>query len=302
MRASLVIAWLLATTHAHADKPTLAALAPARDARQAVAIGPAGEVYAPDGNGAWVRTQAGGMAEEVVTATAIGATVIAGAKGSTPFKLKRGAWTALVLPLKTKPILGTGSRVLAVAGKSVFALDKLQPKKLVDVPPEVTVTALGASAAGVMLATDKGLMRIVKGKLAPLKHKKAPKSVRALVNDRWALVDRGVLDLKTLKPYLWPSGVHIVEATTLGNDFIGVSMHGKTVELISIKGGKPVREKVPIDNPKQVVGVVADKQQRVAIALRDGRIALRVRGTWTISEVREELAAPKPGPAPAESK
>ena len=81
----------------------------------------------------------------------------------------------------------------------------------------------------------------------------------------------------------------------------GNKVAGKTIELIRIKAGKVTREAVPIDNPKPVVGVVVDKQARVAIALRDGRIALRDKGTWTVSEVREELAAPKPGPEPAES-
>ena len=50
-----------------------------------------------------------------------------------------------------------------------------------------------------------------------------------------------------------------------------------------------------------MVGIVVDKKARIAIALRDGRIVLKDGTTWTVSEVREELAAPKPGPAPAES-
>jgi len=300
VRALVGFVIVLASTVARADKPTLAALAPARDARRAVAIGPAGQVYVPDGKGAWVRTQAGGVAEELVSASAVGTTVIAGARGAPPFKLKGGAWTALHLGLKAKALVGTGSRVLAVVGTSVFALDKRQPVKLPAVPPTVTaVTAVGASPRGVVIATDQGLMKLAGTAFKPLA--KAPKTVRALIDDRWALVDRGALDLKTMKPFVWPAGVQIALATTIGNDFVGVSMHGKTIELITIKAGKVGREKVPVDDAKPVVGVVVDKQARVAIALRDGRIALRDKGSWTVSEVREELAAPKPGPAPAES-
>ncbi|HEX5064312.1 MAG TPA: hypothetical protein VFV99_33285 [Kofleriaceae bacterium] len=298
--ASVLASWTLASGIARADKPTLVALAPARDARKAVAIGPAGQVYQPDGKGAWVRTQAGGVAEELVSASTIGTTVIAGAKGAPPFKLKGGAWTALNLGLKVKATIGNGSRPLAIVGTSVFALDKRQPVKLPNVPTTVTsVMAAGASARGVVIATDQGLLRLAGKIFKPLA--KAPKTVRMLIDDRWALVDRGALDLKTMKPFVWPAGVQIVEATTIGNDFVGVSMHGKTIELITIKAGKVARETVPIDNAKPVVGVVVDKQARVAIALRDGRIALREKGTWTVSEVREELAAPKPGPEPAES-
>ncbi len=297
VRAALVIAFVLAGGAARADKPTLVALAPARDVRQAIAIGPAGQIYEPDGKGAWVRTQAGGVAEEIVTATTVGTTVIAGAKGAPPFKLKAGAWTALNLGLKARAILGSGSRVLAAVGKSVFALDRAQPLKLADAPGPIT--AIAASKTGAIVVTDKGLMKLEGAAWKPIK--KAPRGVRALISDRWVLVDRGAFDLKTMKAIAWPAGVQIVEATTLGNDFIGVSQHGKTVELVTIKAGKVVREEVPIDNAKPVVGVVADAQARVAIALRDGRIALRDKGAWSVSEVREELATAKPGPAPAES-
>jgi hypothetical protein len=301
MRALFVIGMLVAGTDARADKPTLAALAPAADARRAIAIGPAGQLYEPDGKGAWIRTKAGGVAEEVTGATAAGTTVFAAAKGAPPFKLKAGAWTAVNLGLKPKAILGGGSRVLAAVGTSVFALDKAQPLKLADAPGPVT--ALAASATGVVIQTDKGLMKLEGAAWKPVK--KGPKAVRALISDRWALTDRGAFDLKAMKPFVWPSGVHIVEATTIGNDFVGVSMHGKIVELVTIKAGKTgkiEREVVAIDNPKPIVGLVVDKEARVVVAMRDGRIALRDKGTWTVTDVREELAAPKPGPAPAESK
>jgi hypothetical protein len=305
VRALLVIAIVLASDIASANKPTLAALAPARDARRAVAIGPAGEVYEPDGKGAWVRTKAGGVAEEVVSASAIGNVVIVGAKRSPPFKLKPSGWSALNVGQKVRATLGSGPRATAIVGTNVFLLDKRvkgMPAKVADMPETVTaVTAVGASAGGIVIATDKGLLRLVKDKLEPFKHKKAPKSVKALVSDRWALIDRGALDLKTMKPFVWPSGVNIVEATTLGTDLVGVSVHGKKVELITIKRGKPAREEVPIDGPKGVVGVVADKAGRIAIALRDGRIALREKKVWTVTEVREEIAVAKPGPEPAES-
>lgn len=289
--------FVLTATAAHADKPTLAALAPAADARRAIAIGPAGQLYEPDGKGAWVRTRAGGITEQIVTATAAGTTVIAGAKGAPPFKLKAGAWTALHLGLKAKAIIGGGSRVLAAAGTSVFALDRARPLKLPDAPE--AIVALAGSAKGVVIATDKGLLKLQGTAWKPIK--KGPKKVRALISDRWALVDRGALDLKTMKAIPWPAGVNIVEATTLGDMFVGVSMHGKTVELVTIKAGKVQREGVEIDRPKPVIGVVVDKKNRVAIAMRDGRIALRDGGMWTVTEVREELEAAKPGPAPAES-
>ncbi len=288
---------LAALAPARANKPTLAALAPAADARKAIAIGPAGQLYEPDGNGGWVRTRAGGVAEEVTGAVAAGTTVFAAAKSAPPFKLKAGAWTAVNLGLKAKAILGNGSRVLAAVGKSVFVLDKARPAKLADAPGPVS--ALAASKTGVLIQTDKGLLKLQGTTWKPIK--KGPKGVRALISDRWVLIDRGAFDLKAMKPFVWPTGVHVVEATTLGTNLVAVSVRGKTVELVTIKAGKLAKEAVPIDDPKPIVGLVVDKRARVAIAMRDGRIALRDKGTWSVTMVREELAAPKPGPAPAES-
>jgi hypothetical protein len=280
---------------AHAGKPTLVALAPALDARRAVAIGPAGEVYQPDGKGAWIRTQGGGMAEEVIGAVAAGPTVIAVAKGSLPFKLKPTGWSAIGFGPKARPIVGTGTRVLAAVGKSVFALDKGEPQKLADAP--ASVLALAASGAGAVIVTTKGLQRLEGGAWKPVK--KAPKGVKNLVSDRWAILDKGALDLKTFKTVAWPAGVRIGDATTTGDSLIVVATHGGQTELLTIKGTKLVRETIPLAKAGPIIGVVADREARVVVATRDGTIAMRIKGAWTTSEVRVEIPAAKPGPAPA---
>jgi hypothetical protein len=280
---------------AHAGTPTLVALAPAIDARDAVAIGPAGEVYRPDGKGAWIRTRGGGMAEQVIGAVAAGPTVIAVAKGSLPFKLKPTGWSAIAFGRKARPIVGTGTRVLAAVGKSVFALDKGEPQKLADAP--TSVLALAASGAGAVIVTTKGLCRLEGGKWKPVK--KAPKGVKNLVSDRWAIVAKGALDLETFKTVRWPSGVRIGEATTAGDSLLVVATRGNQTELLTIKGRKLVRETIPLAKSGPIVGVVADRQDRVVVATRDGTIAMRVKGAWTTSEVRVEIPAAKPGPAPA---
>jgi hypothetical protein len=292
---SIALAIIAATGVARAEGPRLAALAPADDARRAIALGPEGQVYEPDGSGAWVRTHGGGIAREIIAASVVGGTVVVGASGSPPFKLDGRSWTALHFGRKVKAILGAGSRTLAAVGRSVFTLDKLEPTKLADAPG--AIRALAASGGSVVIATDGGLMKLAGSVFRPVP--RCPKSVRALVSERWALVDRGVFDLKTLRTIALPADIQIVQATTVGNDLVGVSRLEAVVELVTIKGGKLAREPVPIRDPAPIVGVVADKQARVAIAMSDGRIALRDGGTWTINEVREQLPAPKPGPAPA---
>jgi len=286
-----------AVTIAHAGKPTLVALAPAIDARRAVAIGPAGEVYQPDGKGAWIRTQSGGMAEEVVGAVAAGPTVIAVSKGSLPFKLRATGWSAIGFGPKARPIVGTGSRVLAAVGKSVFALDKGEPAKLADAP--TAVIALAASGAGAVIVTTKGLHRLEGGAWKPVK--KAPKGVKTLVSDRGALLAKGALDLRSLMTLPGPAGAKIGEATGSGDSLFVVATRGKQTELFTISGSKLERETIPLDKGEPVVGVVADREGRVVVATRDGTIATRIKGTWTNTDVRVEIPAAKPGPAPAAS-
>lgn len=292
----IVLGW---TAVAHARPATLVALAPARDARRAVAIGPAGEVYEPDGSGAWVRTRAGGTAVELVDANVSAGIVIAGAKRAPPFKLKNGVWSAIHLAPRAKALIGRGSRALAAVGKTVFALDKRQPRKLADAP--AAVVGLAAGPGGAVIATAKGLHRQQGAAWKPIK--KAPRRVRELVSERWALVDKGALDLETLKIVPWPRGFSVVHATTIGNRLVGVARHGKQLELVTVTAGKRklTREPIPVALRSPVVGVVVDSADRAVVATRDGTLALRVGGTWTTTQVRVEIAPPRPGPAPAAS-
>lgn len=306
MRALLTTSALLVisttASPARADAPKLAGLATtaATDARKAIAIGPTGQVYEPDGKGAWVRTQAGGVADELVGVTTANGTVIADAKGTALFKLKGNAWTSVHVALKAKTILGAGSRALAAAGKSIYSLDKGKPAKLADAP--APVLALAGGAGGVVVSTAKGLLALQGTTFKPIKN--APRNPAALVSDRWVLVDRGVVDLKTLKTTAWPAGVRVTDATTLGADtLLAVAVHGKDFELLTVKAGAITRDPIPLPDGSPVVGIVGDRAGRVVVATRDGHIAMRDKtgGTWSVSDVRDELPEAKPGPAPAAS-
>jgi hypothetical protein len=294
------------TADAGHGAPTIVAIARAADARNAVPIGPAGQVYEPDGKGAWVRRRAGGTAAELVHATSIGSTVIAGAKGAPPFRLKNGTWTAVILFPKAKAIVGTGSRIVAAANKQVFSIDTTaaQPTKLGDVPAKVT--GLAAGKARVLVMTDKGVFELPGGKPGAFKKlAKAPKNLRALVSDRWGLGDRGPIDLKTMKTIAWPAGVRVDEVTVAGEMLVAVAIVGKGRELLTLAptaGAKFVRESMPLEPKAAIAGIAADEGKRVVVATRDGKLAVRASGAWVVTEVRDELPADKPpGPAPATS-
>jgi hypothetical protein len=313
VRRVLVVCCVLvcarAAGRADTPAPVLVALAPAPsddDARRAVALGPAGEVYEPDGKGAWVRTKPIATADALQGAGRAGAAVVALADGVV-YKLSENGWSALRLVQRGKAILGDGTHAVAAVGKQLFAIDRPvngEPQKLGVAPADVL--ALGAGAKAVIVATPRGLVRIEGTKTTTLAW--APRTVQRLVGDAWAIVDRGALDLRTNKLVAWPAGVGVGAASpvALAGDGALVAVatvRGNPLELVIVRGGKLERDPIAITPPAIApVGVAVDRANRAVVALRDGRVAVRERGAWTAVTVSEQLPAAKPGAGPAPSR
>jgi len=310
-RAALAAAAVLAAlaAHAHAgpaDPPTtgppaapapaqLAALAPADDARRAVVIGRSGEVYEPDGKGAWVHRLPSTTARPIDAAGRAGAAIVAAGDGAI-YRLAGNGWSAIRLVQRGRAILGSGTRALAAAGRQLFALDQLtrgEPTRLVQAP--TAILAIAAGAAAVVVATEAGLFRLAGSKLVAIR----PAVGRArLISDRWAIVDRGALDLTTGRVTAWPPGLAIgVAAAAPGDALVAIAASRAGLELVTVTGGRLARD--PLGITGTAVGVALDRAGRAVVALSDGRIALRDRAGWTTTTVADAPPAEHPGAAPA---
>ena len=290
---------------APAKPPALVALAPppGDDARKAVAIGPAGQVYEPDGHGEWVQRQAITTADQIGTAGRAGAAVVAAGEGVV-YRLANNGWSAIRLAQKGRAVMSEGPRSVAAVGRQLFALDRMvggEPLKLSLAP--TAVIAIGSSARGLVVATERGLLRVDKAAFTPIK--RVPRQVNQLVGDSWALVDRGAVELRSGTTITWPAGLTVSVAATGPKDtLVAVARARGGLEMLTLQGGKMVRDPIvlgPGTEVAQPVGLVVDRSGRVVVALRDGRLVLRQRGTWTTTSIREEPAEAHPGPPPATS-
>lgn len=290
----------------------LVALVAADDARRAVAIGRGGEVYEPDGKGGWVHRLAWATATPVAAAGRAGGAIVAIGDGVI-YRLAANGWSAIRLVQRGKAILGHGARALAAAGRQLFALDPLtrgEPTRLAQAPG--AIVAIGAGATGAVVAVEAsgqtagrpgsttrgaGLFRLAGGKLVALRQ--AIGRAR-LVSDRWAIVDRGAIDLATGRLAPWPDGLTAGPAIAAPDGALAVIAAGRDgLELVRIAAGAAKLAREPLGVTGTAVGVVVDRAGRAVVALADGRIAERGAAGWSTTEVTEEPAATRPGAAAA---
>lgn len=276
----------------------LAALVPADDARRAIAIGRGGEVYEPDGNGAWIRRMPCTTATPVIAAGRAGGAIVALGDGVI-YRLAGNGWSAIRLMQHGKAILGSGPRALAAVGRQLFALDPLargEPTRLAQAP--AAIVAIGAGPTAAVIATESALFRLAGNKLVALPG--APAAPRP-ISDRWWLIDRAAADLTTGRRTPWPDDLRIGPAAAgPGDALAAVGRRSDGLVLVTIAAGKLALD--PLGITGEAVGVVVDRAGRAVVALEDGRIAIRGPAGWTTTTVVDEPAAARPGAAPATSR
>ncbi len=298
--AALAAVMCAAPAMAGPRAPALVALAPADDARKAIALGPRGEVYAPDGRGDWIRSQAISTADPLALAGLAGGAVVALGDGVV-YRLADNGWSAIRLVQKGKAVMSGGRRAVAAVGRQLFALDRTtggEPAKLALAPDPVL--AIGSGTKGVVIVTARGLLRLDG---AAFKRIERPRRVERLISDRWALTDRGAIDLRSGTTTSWPAGLSVEVAAPAPDDgLVAVGVTRAGLELVTIAKAKVVREPIAGTAGAKPAGVVLDKGGRATVALADGRLLHRDRGSWSTSTIRDALPAERPGAAPATSR
>jgi hypothetical protein len=291
---------ILASGTATAEPPLVGLVADGADARKAIAIGPGGEVYEPDGAGAWTRTR---RIATATTITSVGRTAdgVVASGGGVIYKLAPNGWSAIRLAQKGGAVMSRGPRAVGAVGKQLYALDRFkagEPEKLGAAGS--SVLAIGAGKTVVVL-TDKGVFRVGGKQVTAIP---GIAGARAFAGDRWALTHDAAIDLGSKKRLPWPAGAKVT-ATTVDNDTLhAIATHAGKLVHLELRGAGPVKQS-PIDAPlsgAHAVDVVVDRAGRIVIAMSDGRILVGDRSSWTATTVADAVPAPRPGSPPATSR
>jgi hypothetical protein len=288
---------LAALSGTAAADDALVALVPgkpgARHHATPLAIGPHGEVYAPDAAGHWIRT------EPVSTATAItGAVrgddaVYAGGDG-TVYRLADNGWTAVRVVQHGAAILarGAGGHPIAAVDKQLLSLDTLaagEPVKLAVAAEPITAAAFGA--AGPVIATAAGLAQLRGKRFTPIR---APHGA-VLVSDRWAVAHDGAIALATGTVTPWPDGFELeIAAAIPGGGLVVVGMRAdgpppRTRVIAELRGRRWKLVPLAADDAaaRHPVGVTIDAAGRFVVAFANGDVVSGGAKTETHGHIAE---------------
>ncbi len=298
---ALAVALATATTGAaHAD-PIATATSPPDDVRRTILIGPSGQVWEPDGQGAWLRTAAGGVAADVQGALVVDTLVIAG-KATPLYHLDAGGWYGLRLGERGKTVVGTGPAPAVAIGKQLFVWTHGAWKRVATADRPV-VALWAASERKLFVATDRAVLRLAGSKL--VSHDPVPVATFAGPTALGLTADGVVRDVAAraaLAPRVDGQPVLAERATAAadGTPWILGRLGSDRVLVRRTRAGWERRPDPPLATDDVVVHLAVDAGGRAILVTAAGDVQLAdADGTWTRGTLTTRIPAGKPGPGPA---
>jgi len=295
-----LVALLAVTSPARADD-VLTASAMADDPMASIFVGPSGQLWHADGQGAWVRDTQGGVAADVHGATLADVLVVVG-RSAPPYRWDSASWQALRLGERGRTIAGTGPRAAVAVGGQIFVWTAPSWKRVGKVTGPVAAL-WAASDSKVFVAAGGKVWRLARGRFIEAGTADvlgfAGSAPHAITRDgqlydgatrKTAPILLGGQPLVPLAIAVAPGGPPWVLGTV-----------GQRPALARKKGSGweavPAPELVDGDPP---IGFGVDAAGVAVVATRSGAIWLRATdGTWSAGRRDERPAPAHPGPGPA---
>ncbi|MCA9675219.1 MAG: hypothetical protein KC464_09305, partial [Myxococcales bacterium] len=260
-----------------------------------------GQVYEPDGAGAWRRLAEGGVAGDVAGATLADGHLVVAGRAAPLYRRDHAIWYALRVGGSGRTRLGTGPAPAVAVGKAVH-VDVGGTWKRVGALPDNATALWAQSATAVWAATDDGLYKL-RGK----RFERAGAAPTALAGDRPYAIDADAIrDLtrgRTIPLRLDGEPVTATAAASHGGGalHVVVATGAGALVLARVDGKQLARvDDLPVAGAPVAMAVDADGD--VLIALADGTIALRRGDAWTTTAVTDALPAPPAGSPPARTR
>jgi hypothetical protein len=308
--AIAAVVWICATGTARADTKVVTIVGDGKDVAKTLLVGPSGQLYEPDGKGAWARHAEGGVAADVTGAARIDGDVVVAGRAAPLYRAHRGTWSTLRIGADGTTVMSTGPAAAVAVKKAVFVATTVKGKTgwtRVGSLSGKKVTGLWASGPkSVWASTDSGVYQLRGGRFAKVNGAGAPGGISG--GTPWAVTDKGLVDLdgKTTCPAeLDGAAVTIAGAGGApGADELTVVVDTGTGLVLArtAKNGKSLERIDAVPGTGAVAGVAVDGDGDVLVAFQDGSFAMRQGGTWTQGQVADDLPKPRAGSAPARTR
>jgi len=299
-RAVAVGVALAAAGPAAAAPAVVAVVSGGADVRAAVLVGPSGELYEPDRQGAWARRSGGGVAIEVVGAVQAGDAVYAAGASTPMYRRRDGVWAAVRFGQRGRPLIGRGPLPSVAIGRQVFVLSRGKWIRVGEAPEGATALWAGGERNVAVIAA--GAAWRLRG-YAFARLPRPTGAVDVFGDQPWALAAAGAQHLDRGRAVAVATPGATVVAAAAVADTVWLLVAPASGPLVLERHGK-TSENVPTDIPAStgLAGMIADAQGKVLIAARDGTIWIWADGAWAPGRVANALPAGPAGPAPAHTR
>lgn len=301
-RALVVLGAMLASRGALAEP--LAAITPAPDPWQAELVGPSGQLWLPDGAGAWELRGAGGAAADVTGAVRADGSVVTG-KAAPFYRHVAESWHAVRLGERGKTVAGTGPRAAIAIGRQIYVWNGQRWLRAATAPGPV-VALWAASDTKLYVAGTTDVWRLQGKRLVP----HATVSLRAFADGAtptpWAITADGALYdpvRKTTTPVALGGSAatvaHVAEADGVAW-LLARRADAWVVARLDRTGWTEIAGPglAPTD---EIAGFAVAAGRGPMIVTRAGQVWLRAADVWRPGALRVQAVSPRPGPGPARS-
>jgi hypothetical protein len=273
----------------------------AADVRKATLIGPSGQVYEPDGAGAWVHRVPGGVAADVTAAMRLGGSIVVTGRAAPMYAFDGKLWRATPIGQRGRVMVAAGPAPCIAIGAQIFIFEKKGWVRVATAP--APITALWAGSKGnLRVATATEVWTLRGGafqKLSPATVATAFVGASAPL----AVSAAGLVEVDKAKAPLLAPLTDLVGSAVApkgGDAWLVTAPAGAPLALSRLRAGKLAPAiSTPLAAGTALADVSVDSAGRVLLITRTGEIHLWDGKVWSVGSQRTELPAPGRGPGPA---